>query len=107
MHVFFCFYSMSTTTTRAPQRRRRSNSAAVVPTNYAGPIFNNAPEPSSLPIPHFLPPRPRTTSFHTIGEHKQHDQQQQFPPKMVTAHDQQDPSLMELQQRLSSMLKLV
>ncbi|KAI9493178.1 hypothetical protein BDB00DRAFT_788223 [Zychaea mexicana] len=114
----------SAPTIRTPQRRRRSNSAAVVRTNYAGPVFNNAPEPSSLPLPTFFSPqpqrlqppthhhhqyqrqpqqRPRTTSFHTIDEHKPY-----FPAKMATAHppSASDPSLIELQQRLCSVLKL-
>ncbi|KAI7855320.1 hypothetical protein BDC45DRAFT_568221 [Circinella umbellata] len=117
--------SKSTTTMlRTPQRRRRSNSAAVVRSNYAGPVFNNAPEPSSLPLPAFLSPqpyhhqqlflsatptqlpqRPRTVSFHTIEEHKPRTY---FPSKMVTARPPQssDPSLIELQQRLCSVLKL-
>ncbi|KAI9277289.1 hypothetical protein BDA99DRAFT_568084 [Phascolomyces articulosus] len=131
--------SKSTTTTstmlRTPQRRRRSNSAAVVRSNYAGPVFNNAPEPSSLPLPTFLSPqhhhphplhhhhrqqqqhylspsnsgqlpqRPRTVSFHTIDEHRP----VYFPTKMATAHPPQssDPTLIELQQRLCSVLKLV
>ena len=79
------------------QRRRRSNSAQP---NYAGPIFNNAPEPSSLPLPGFI--RPRTTSFNDNWR------RQQFPSKIVTSHDnvETDPILADIQQRLCSVLKL-
>lgn len=79
------------------QRRRRSNSAQP---NYAGPIFNNAPEPSSLPLPGFI--RPRTTSFNDNWR------RQQFPSKIVTSHDNVDidPLLADIQQRLRSVLKL-
>ncbi|KAJ8660709.1 hypothetical protein O0I10_003352 [Lichtheimia ornata] len=83
------------------QRRRRSNSAQP---NYAGPMFNNAPEPSSLPLPGFI--RPRTTSFN--DNWRRPSPQQQFPSKMVTSHDnvETDPILAEIQQRLRSVLKL-
>lgn len=79
------------------QRRRRSNSAQP---NYAGPIFNNAPEPSSLPLPGFI--RPRTTSFNDNWR------RQQFPSKIVTSHDNVDidPLLADIQQRLRTVLKL-
>lgn len=106
--------------TRRPQRRKRCNSAFVGRVHYAGPIFNEAPNPSALPVPAFTMQRRRTSSFDIqqlaspAGQEGKRllpwstpQTRHSFPSKMTTAHDvDTDRYLLEIQQKLRSVLKL-
>ncbi|KAI9312264.1 hypothetical protein BX666DRAFT_869168 [Dichotomocladium elegans] len=83
---------------RPVQRRRRSNSAHPMMMNYAGPVFNNAPAPSTLPLPRVL------NTVTSMDDGRPHH----IPSKIVTSHSkfETDPIVAEIQSKLYAALKL-